>query len=110
MAQENDLRDRPIAELVRELAHDTGELVRQEIALAKAELSEKVETTRGELMDTLDAARAESAETATSVKAELRKNASEAGRAVALWGAGAVAGLAAVGALTAFVILALDGA
>lgn len=34
--------DRPLKELVSELGHDTGLLVRQEIALAKAELKQKV--------------------------------------------------------------------
>ncbi|ADB50499.1 phage holin family protein [Conexibacter woesei] len=38
----HDRRDESIGELVRELAAETNTLVRQEIELAKAELSEKV--------------------------------------------------------------------
>ena len=34
--------DRPLKELVSELGHDTGLLVRQEIALVKAELKQQV--------------------------------------------------------------------
>lgn len=37
----NDLRDRPTTDLLRELADQTTTLVRQEIDLAKAELTEK---------------------------------------------------------------------
>jgi uncharacterized membrane protein YqjE len=37
----NDLRDRPTTELLRELSEQTTTLVRQEIELAKAELSQK---------------------------------------------------------------------
>ena len=38
---QTDLRERPMGELLKQLADDTGTLVRQEIELAKAELSEK---------------------------------------------------------------------
>jgi uncharacterized membrane protein YqjE len=37
----NDLRDRPTTELLRELSNQTTTLVRKEIELAKAELTEK---------------------------------------------------------------------
>ena len=40
-SQRQDLRDRPTGELLRELSNQTTTLVRQEIELAKAELSEK---------------------------------------------------------------------
>jgi hypothetical protein len=36
-----DLRDRPMGELVKQLAQETSTLVRQEIELAKAEVTEK---------------------------------------------------------------------
>ena len=36
-----DLRDRPVAELVKQLAAETSTLVRQEIELAKVEMAEK---------------------------------------------------------------------
>ena len=37
----NDLRDRPVGELLKQLSQETTTLVRQEIELAKAELGEK---------------------------------------------------------------------
>ena len=39
--RENDLRDRPTGELLRQLSDDTTTLVKQEVELAKAELQEK---------------------------------------------------------------------
>jgi len=73
----DDLRDRPIGELLKELANETTTLVRQELDLAKAEMREK---------------------------------AGKAGPGFGMWGAAGVAGLLALGSLTAFLILALDGA
>jgi uncharacterized membrane protein YqjE len=73
----NDLRDRPIGELLKELANETATLVRQELDLAKAEMREK---------------------------------AGKAGPGFGMWGAAGVTALLALGSLTAFLILALDGA
>ena len=73
----DDLRDRPIGELLKELANETTTLVRQELDLAKAEMREK---------------------------------AGKAGPGFGMWGAAGVTGLLALGTLTAFLILALDGA
>ena len=73
----DDLRDRPIGELLKELANETTTLVRRELDLAKAEMREK---------------------------------AGKAGPGFGMWGAAGVAGLLALGSLTAFLILALDGA
>jgi MFS family permease len=72
-----DQRDRPLGELVKQLADQTSTLVRQEIELAKAETTLKAKT---------------------------------AGKGAGLIGAGAVIGLLAAGALTAFLIMLLDGA
>jgi len=74
---DEDLRDRPIGDLMRQLANETTMLVRQELELAKAEMREKG-----------------------------RKAAPGFG----MWGVAGVVGLLALGALTAFLILALDGA
>jgi uncharacterized membrane protein YqjE len=76
-SQTDDMRDRPIGELLKELANETTTLVRQELDLAKAEMREK---------------------------------AGKAGPGFGMWGAAGVTGLLALGSLTAFVILALDGA
>jgi uncharacterized membrane protein YqjE len=70
----DDMRDRPVGELLKQLANETTTLVRQEIELAKAEFSEKGR---------------------------------KAGAGFGMWGAAGVVGLLALGALTAFFILAL---
>lgn len=72
-----DLRQRPVGELVSQLAQDTSRLVRDELRLARIEASER---------------------------------ASELGRAGGMLGGAAVAGLLALGALTACLIAALDAA
>jgi uncharacterized membrane protein YqjE len=74
---DNDLRDRPLGELVKQLASETSTLVRQELELAKA---------------------------------EMRQKGRRAGVGAGMLGAATVAGLLALGALTAFFVLALDGA
>jgi uncharacterized membrane protein YqjE len=74
--QADELRDRPIAELLKQLANETATLVRQELDLAKAEMREK---------------------------------AGKAGQGAGMWGAAGVTALLALGSLTAFLILALDG-
>jgi uncharacterized membrane protein YqjE len=71
-----ELRDRPLGELVKQLASETSTLVRQELELAKVEMAEKGK---------------------------------KAGVGAGLIGGATVVGLAALGAFTAFLILALDG-
>lgn len=39
--EDQELRDRPVGELMRELAEETSTLVRQELELAKAEMAQK---------------------------------------------------------------------
>ena len=72
----DDLRDRPIGELLKELANETSTLVKQELELAKAEMREKGR---------------------------------KAGPGIGMMGGAGVAALLALGALTAFLILVLDG-
>ena len=72
-----DLRERPLGDLVKQLADQTSTLMRQEIKLAKAETTEKAKV---------------------------------AGKGAGLIGAGAVLALLGAGALTAFLIMLLDGA
>jgi MFS family permease len=71
------LRERPVGDLLRQLADETTTLMKQELELAKAEMAEKGK---------------------------------RAGMGVGMWGAAGVAGLLALGALTAGIILMLDGA
>jgi uncharacterized membrane protein YqjE len=73
----DELRERPIGELLKQLANETTMLVRQELDLAKAEMREK---------------------------------AGKAGPGFGMWGAAGGMALLALGSLTAFLILALDGA
>ena len=73
----DELHDRPVGELLRQLANETTTLVRQELELAKAEMREK---------------------------------AGKAGAGFGMWGAAGATALLAIGSLTAFLILALDGA
>ena len=72
---QTDLRERPMGELLKQLADDTGTLVRKEIELAKAEMSQKGQ---------------------------------QLGKGAGMFGGAGVAGLLALGALTAAAILALD--
>jgi MFS family permease len=73
----DDLRERPLGDLLKQLADQTGTLVHQEIDLAKAEMAAKGK---------------------------------QAGKGAGLLGAAALIGLLAAGALTAFLIMLLDGA
>ena len=75
--QSAELRDRPVGELLKQLANEMTTLMRQELELAKAEMREK---------------------------------AGKAGPGFGMWGAAGAMALLALGALTAFLILALDGA
>jgi hypothetical protein len=75
--RQDELRERPIGELMKELANETTTLLRQELELAKAEVREKGR---------------------------------KAVPGFGLWGAAGVVAFVGLGALTAFFILALDGA
>jgi hypothetical protein len=74
---QEDLRERPVGELLKQLATETSTLVRQELDLAKA---------------------------------EMRQKGRQAGPGFGLIGGAGAVGLGAFGALTAFFVLALDGA
>ena len=81
------LRQRSTLELVKDLTHQASTLVHQEVELVKLEVQENVEL----------------------AKAEMTEKAKTVGNGVALLTAAGVAGLMALGALSAFLILALDG-
>ncbi len=80
------LRQRSTLELVKDLTHQASMLVHQEVELVKLEVRENVELAKDEMTD----------------------KAKTAGIGVALLAAAGVAGLMALGALSAFLILALD--
>jgi uncharacterized membrane protein YqjE len=75
--RQEQLREQPIGELLKQLATETSTLVRQELDLAKAEMREKGR---------------------------------KAGPGVGMIGAAGAVALLAAGTLTAFFVLALDGA
>lgn len=81
------VRQRSTVQLVKDLTHQATTLVHQEIELVKVELNENLEL----------------------AKAELAEKGKKAGAGVAVLTAAGVAGLLALGALTGFLILALDG-
>jgi uncharacterized membrane protein YqjE len=73
----NDLRERPVGELLKQLSEETTTLVRKELELAKAEVSEKGK---------------------------------KAGAGAGMFGGAGVAAFLGLGAVTAALIVALDGA
>jgi hypothetical protein len=82
-----ELRQRSTLELVKDLTHQASTLVHQEVELVKLEVQENVEL----------------------AKSEMAEKAKTAGTGVALLTAAGLAGLMALGILSAFLILALDG-
>jgi putative superfamily III holin-X len=93
-----ELRDQSTGELVKQLASETTTLVKQELEFARAEA-----TRIGDAVVTL--ARQE----LQLARAEMAEKGRKAGPGLGMIGAAGAAGLLASGALTAFLILALDG-
>lgn len=96
--EQTDLNQASTAELVKQLAHDTSTLVRQELELARAEAARAAEAI-------VSLARQELA----LAKAEMAEKGRKAGPGLGMIGGAGVATLLALGALTACAILALDG-
>jgi hypothetical protein len=96
--RQGELRDESTADLVRQLAQETRALVKQELDFARAEA-----TRVGEGVLTL--ARQE----LQLAKAEMSEKGKKAGAGAGLIGVAGGIALLAGGALTAFLILALDG-
>jgi hypothetical protein len=93
-----ELRDQSIGELVKQLAEETTTLVRQELDLARAEA-----TRAGQTVVTLAKQELQLA------KAEMTEKGRKAGPGIGMVGAAGAVALLAAGALTAFLILVLDG-
>ena len=94
-----ELRDQSIPALVKQLADETTTLVRQELELARAEATRAGETVVSLAKQELQLA-----------KAEMAEKGRKAGPGIGMLGAAAGIALLAAGALTAFLILALDEA
>jgi hypothetical protein len=86
MAAGQHLRERSTVQLVKDLTHQASTLVKQEAELVKVELSENVEL----------------------AKAEMTEKGKKAGVGVGAAAAAGLAGLLALGAFTAFLIIVLD--
>ena len=105
-AQNGDraLKERPIRELVKHLAEETATLLRQEVALAKAEMFEKVEAVRREATVRANAARGD----LNAAKDELVTNGKNAGIGAGFFAAAAAFALIALGVLALLLVRALD--
>jgi hypothetical protein len=99
VSEQEVLREQSTGELLKQLSEETKTLVRQELELARSEA-----TRAGEAVVTL--ARQE----LQLAKAEMAQKGRRAGVGFGMVGAAGLVGLLAAGALTAFFILALDGA
>ena len=86
MAAGQHQRERSTVQLVKDLTHQASTLVKQEAELVKVELSENVEL----------------------AKAEMAEKGKKAGVGVGAAAAAGIAGLLALGAFTAFLIIVLD--
>ena len=86
MAAGQHLREQSTVQLVKDLTHQASTLVKQEAELVKVELSENVEL----------------------AKAEMTEKGKKAGVGVGAAAAAGIAGLLALGAFTAFLIIVLD--
>lgn len=95
---QSELREQSVGELVKQLAEETTSLVRHELELARSEASRAGEAVVTLARQELQLAKAEMAEKGRTAAPGLGM----------VGGAGAV-GLLAAGALTACLILALDG-
>jgi hypothetical protein len=103
-----ELRDKHIAELISELASETGTLVRQEMALARAELAERMDAVRSEFADAVDLARTETAQKLDQAKADVTRKGKQAGAGIGMFGAAGAGVLLALAALTAALVLFLN--
>lgn len=103
-----ELREKHIGELISQLGTDTATLVRQEMALARAELNERLDTVRADLADAAGVAREETAEKLERARADLSDKGKKAGVGVGMFGAAGVVALLALGALTACLVLFLN--
>ena len=85
--ERRELRERSTLQLVKDLAQQASTLVHQEVELVRVELAENVEL----------------------AKNEIAEKGKRAGMGVAAFAGAGVAALLALGTLSAFLVLALDG-
>ena len=104
----SELKDRRISELVQLLAEEGKTLIRQEIALAKAELQERVDLVKVELEDRRRLVKGDLARDADSAKDELAESGMQAAGGAAMFAAAGVVGLVVLGLLAALVARLLE--
>ena len=85
--ERRELRERSTLQLIKDLTQQASTLVHQEVELVRVELAENVEL----------------------AKNEIAEKGKRAGMGVAAFAGAGVAGLLALGTLSAFLVLALDG-
>jgi hypothetical protein len=107
-AADTSLRERPIGELMKQLAEETGTLVRQEVQLAKAEMLEKIELVRGDLEQRGERAKEALARDGQEIKDGLATTGKQAGVGVGFFGAAGAVALIALGILAALLVRVLD--
>ena len=104
----SELKDRRISELVQLLAEEGKTLIRQEIALAKAELQERVDLVKVELEDRRRLVKGDLARDADSARDELAESGMQAAGGAAMFAAAGVVGLVVLGLLAALVARLLE--
>jgi Putative Actinobacterial Holin-X, holin superfamily III len=97
-SRQEELRDQPVGALVKQLTEETKTLVKQELDFARAEAGRVGETVVTLARQELQLA-----------KAEMSEKGRKAGPGLGMVGAAGAVALLAGGALTAFLILGLDG-
>jgi hypothetical protein len=102
------LRKKHMGELISQLGTDTGTLVRQEMALARAEMTERLEVMRADVADAVELARAETSQKLELAKSDVAEKGKKAGAGIGMFGAAGVAMVLALGSLTACLVLLLD--
>jgi hypothetical protein len=103
-----DLRDQNVVELMSRLGSELGTLVRQEMELARAELTERVDAVREEVAEAAQLARAETAAMLGQAKTDMAVKGKKAGIGLGMFGGAGVAALLALGTLSACLVLVLN--
>jgi len=94
---QEDLREQPIGDLVKQLSNEVTTLVHQEIDLAKALLQQEVEKAKVQLKSDVELA-----------KGELQEKGKHAGLGAGMFGGAGIAAILALGTFTVFLLLILN--
>jgi putative superfamily III holin-X len=108
MERDGELRDKHLGELIAQLGADTSTLVRQEMELARAELTNAIELVRADVREAVDVARAETTQKLGQARTDVAEKGKQAGMGIGLVAAAAVACVLGLGGLTACLVLLLN--